>query len=149
MLVEQEYEGLYRYCLYHLRIREDAEDVVQETFLRYLQHPEYHKPGHEREYLYTIARNLCIDAKRRIQPAALSEVQELSDPSDLAEQTELRLALEALTHEEREIALLRFVSGEGISVIAKIYGVSRFVMSRRIRQIQKKLKEMLGREGKV
>lgn len=149
MLIEQEYEGLYRYCLYHVRSREDAEDIVQETFLRYLQHPEYQKPGHEREYLYTIARNLCIDASRRIRHARLEEVQEVADPSDVTERAELRLALDALTEEERDIVLLRFVSGEHISVIAKMYGVSRFVMSRRIRSIQRRLKDMLGKEGKA
>lgn len=149
MLIEQEYEGLYRYCLYHLRSREDAEDIVQETFLRYLQHPEYQKPGHEREYLYTIARNLCIDASRRTRHTGLEDVQELTDPSDVAERAELRLALDALSEEERDIVLLRFVSGERIAVIARLYGVSRFVMSRRIREIQKKLKSMLGREGQA
>ncbi len=149
MLIEQEYEGLYRYCLYHVRSREDAEDIVQETFLRYLQHPEYQKPGHEREYLYTIARNLCIDTSRRIRHARLEEVQEVADPSDVTERAELRLALDALTEEERDIVLLRFVSGEHISVIAKMYGVSRFVMSRRIRSIQKKLRAILGKEEKA
>lgn len=149
MLIEQEYEGLYRYCLYHVRSREDAEDIVQETFLRYLQHPEYQKPGHEREYLYTIARNLCIDMSRRIRHARLEEVQEVADPSDVTERAELRLALDALTEEERDIVLLRFVSGEHILVIAKMYGVSRFVMSRRIRSIQRRLKDMLGKEGKA
>lgn len=147
MLIEQEYEGLYRYCLYHLQKREDAEDAVQETFLRYLQHPEYQKPGHERQYLYTIARNLCIDEKRRFKPAFVENVPELADTADVTAKTELRLALESLEDEEREIVLLRFVSEERISVIAGIYGVSRFVMSRRIQTIQKKLQTLLGKDG--
>lgn len=146
MLIEQEYQGLYRYCLYHLHKREDAEDVVQETFLRYLQHPEYQRSGHERQYLYTIARNLCIDEKRRMRAAPIENVQEIADAADIAMKMELRLALDSLASDEREIILLRFVSGERISVIAEIYGVSRFAMSRRIQAIQKKLKKLLGKE---
>ena len=47
----------------------------------------------------------------------------------------------------REIALLRFLCGERIGVIAGMYGVSRFAMSRRIKDIQNRLKAYLGKEA--
>ena len=62
-------------------------------------------------------------------------------------QTELRAALDALGGDDREIALLRFLCGERIGVIAGMYGVSRFAMSRRIKGIQNRLKAYLGKEA--
>ena len=51
-----------------------------------------------------------------------------------------------LSEEEREIIIMRLVNGEKISVIAKIFGISRFTMGRRINDIISKLKEELGKE---
>lgn len=147
MLIEDEYRGLYRYCLYRLHSQEDAEDAVQETFLRYLQRPDY-RGRHEREYLYTIARNLCTDRLRERQSLPLDEAERLPSGQDVALQAELRAALDALSEDDREIALLRFLSGEKIGVIAGMYGVSRFAMSRRIKDIQNRLKAFL-KEGEV
>ena len=148
MLIEKEYHGLYRYCLYRLQNREDAEDAVQETFLRYLQRPDY-RGRHEREYLYTIARNLCTDKLRQHQELPLDAAERLPSGQDVALQTELRAALESLSEDDREIALLRFLSGERIGVIAGMYGISRFAMSRRIKDIRNRLKAFLKEEGEV
>lgn len=141
MKIETEYTRIFHYCLYWLHHKEDAEDMTQETFLRYLQHPEYE--SHARQYLYTIARNLCIDKLRKIQPEALAEEAVPSVEYAIPERVALKMAMEELPEEDREIIILRYVNGEKISLIAGMFGVSRFVMSRRIRQITQKLKEKL------
>ena len=49
-----------------------AEDITQETFLRFIsQKGSIH--GYEIKYLYTIARNLCVDEYRRVKPDSLPE----------------------------------------------------------------------------
>ena len=64
MNLSQQYDKIYRYCFFHTRCQELAEDLTQETFLRYYQHPQYQSTGKELQYLYVIARNLCIDTYR-------------------------------------------------------------------------------------
>ena len=63
--VEEQYDKIYRYCYFKLHNRQTAEDITQETFLRYFQRYD-HVTGREAlKCLYTIARNLCIDEYRR------------------------------------------------------------------------------------
>ncbi len=35
--IEEQYDKIYRYCYFRLRSRQTAEDITQETFLRYLE----------------------------------------------------------------------------------------------------------------
>ena len=142
MKIEKEYDNIFRYALYHTNCREDAEDITQETFLRYISHPEYHKQGSERQVLYTIARNLCIDSHRKPQTDAIDE-STADHSSDVEQETALRLAMQKLSETDREIIILRLVNDEKISVIAELFGMSRFAVSRRIKDIIRRLKEEL------
>ena len=82
--IDREYDRIYRYCYYRLRSREEAEDVTQETFLRYFASDTYQDTGRTLQYLYTIARNLCIDERWRplTQPLPEDLPPEGGDPLD-------------------------------------------------------------------
>ncbi len=69
----KQYDKIYRYCYFRLKNKETAEDITQETFLRFLKHGEYQGKGNELHYLYVIARNLCIDEYRRRAVAGAQE----------------------------------------------------------------------------
>ena len=62
---EAQYDKIYRYCYYKVNNAAVAEDITQETFLRFLENSTYKENGKELNYLYTIARNLCIDEYRK------------------------------------------------------------------------------------
>lgn len=145
MKLETEYIHIFHYCLYHLGNKEDAEDATQETFLRYLQHPEY-QGCHERQYLYKIAKNLCVDTLRKTKTNMPYEDTVPSEETDIPTKTALKIALSELTAEEREMVILRFVNRENLTVIAKIFGISRFTASRRIHAITQTLKNKLREE---
>lgn len=63
--INEQYDKIYRFCYLRVSNRETAEDLTQETFLRYLEHPQYHNIDKTLQLLYTIARNLCNDEFRR------------------------------------------------------------------------------------
>lgn len=147
MKIEKEYDNIFRFALYHLGCKEDAEDVTQETFLRYIEHTEYHRIGNERRILYTIARNLCTDFHRRSGTVPLTEENLPANSGNMVDDVAIRLAMSALPEEDREIVILRYVNDETVSSIAAVYGISRFKMGRRIREITERLKRELGKEG--
>src|SRR5947209_19285956 len=72
-------QKIYRYCLGQLRSREEAEDAVQNTFLRVCTAlrkgvvPEFEAP-----WLYKIAHNVCLS--RRLGSSRRSRVE---TPADL------------------------------------------------------------------
>ena len=141
---DEQYDKIYKYCYYRLKHRELAEDVTQETFLRFFESSGYKSYGKSLQYLYTVARNLCIDEyrKKTAEPLADEPVMESGD-SEIIVRVALRDALASLDEDEREMLLLRYANEVPASVIGNIYGISRFSVHRKIKAAVKKLKMKL------
>ncbi len=141
--LKEQYDRIYRYCFYKVGNREMAEDITQEAFTRSFAHLNK-KP--DIQYLYRVARNICIDEYRKIKEIPSEEIPEAEVPSfseALIDNMALKEALNRLTDEEREILLLRFANDEQISVIADIYGISRFSLRRKIQNILAKCRRYM------
>ncbi len=147
--INEHYDKIYRFCYLRVSNRETAEDLTQETFLRYLEHPQYHNIDKTLQLLYTIARNLCSDEFRRRKFEELPE-DTLADENieDIVlTNFSLKEALDKLSDEDREIILLRYVNEVPLNVMAGIYSVSRFALNRRIKKILGYLQDYIGKEG--
>lgn len=153
MDLEEQYDKIYRYCYFKLKHRQMAEDMTQETFLRFLESRNYCDRGKKIRYLYTIARNLCMDAYRGKTTEPLPE--EEPDPTrdgpeeEMLNRIVMRNALAELEEEEQELLLLRYVQELSISDICGILEISRFSVYRRIQKALKRLRDLLGREDFV
>lgn len=153
MDLEEQYDKIYRYCYFKLKHRQMAEDITQETFLRFLESRNYCDRGKKIQYLYTIARNLCMDAYRGKATEPLPE----EEPDQAGEGQEeemlnsivMRNALAQLGKEEQELLLLRYVQGLSVSDICGILETSRFSVYRKTQKALKRLRDLLGREGFV
>ena len=143
----EQYDRIYRYCYFKLHSRETAEDITQETFLRYLEHYGERDKEWDLRYLYTIAHNLCVDEYRKPMAALLPE--EVSEP-DHVEKTIttlwLRNALDKLSDEEQELLLLHYANEVPYNVICEVQGISRFALYRKMQKILRKLQKELGEE---
>ena len=143
--IEEQYDKIYRYCYYRLRNREQAEDVTQETFLHWFSSDTYRNTGQVLQYLYTIARNLCVDESRKPFLEPLTEDMTATDTDPLLS-IALQTELGKLDGKDRELVLLRYVNEVPVGVLCKLYGISRFAMYRRLRGILKTLKNGLMEE---
>ena len=146
--INEQYDKIYRYCFLRVRHKETAEDITQETFLRYLEHPQYNSVDKTLQLLYTIAGNLCLDEFRRKKTTELTDTEVSADnvEYDVLSGVDLKQALNRLSAEDKEIILLRYVNEVPVNVIAKLYNISRFALNRRIKHILGTLHEYLGRE---
>ncbi len=146
--INEHYDKIYRYCYLRVKNRETAEDLTQETFLRYIEHPQYHGIDKTLQLLYTIARNLCKDEYKRLKTEEIPE--ETASDENIEESVitncALSEALEKLSPEDREIILLRYINDVPIGVIANLYSMSRFALNRRIKKILAELHNELGKE---
>ncbi len=62
-LYDRHHKRLYHFILSFIREKPLAEDILQETFLRiFKERKAYRKKARFSTYLFTIARNLCLDA---------------------------------------------------------------------------------------
>lgn len=131
-LVERHAPALARYVS-SLGIRAEAEEVVQDTFVRAFQALDsFRAESSLRTWLFTIARRLVLDrrraggrrAKHEVDaPDGLDAAGEHTALDDLVAgetQGRLRAAVERLTPTQREVFLLRVVEGRAYKEIARI-----------------------------
>ena len=163
-LIQNQYEKIYRYCYFKLHNRELAEDITQETFLRYLEKYRFTSPETALKYLYTIAGHLCIDEFRKPEVLSLEEPvrknaaavsgqtadlplsETIGVPSkedSLLTALALQKALRELTAKEQELLLLRYVNETPVSVMAGLFGISRFALRRKLLAAAAKLRKKL------
>ncbi len=146
-----------------LRLTQDsarAEDVLQETWLRVVRGAAGYTPtARFTTWVYTIARNVCVDGVRREQHRTAEPLEE--DPPDAgtpwnspergAGSAELRRLLEAavaaLPPEQREVFLLREVAGVPFAEIAAVTGAPEPTVKSRMRYALEALRKHLGRAG--
>ncbi len=144
--LEEQYEKIYTFCYFKVKNTELAEDITQETFLKYFDSAQYLEKGKKLAFLYTIARNLCIDHFRK--PSARNDIHCLfDDRSDNIETVlTVQTAVSMLSADDQEIVLLRFSNELRIGEIAEYLGISRFAVYRKLDAIKKKLKTTLKEE---
>ncbi len=144
--LKEQYDKILRYCFYKVHNREIAEDITQDTFLRFLEKPQYHGINKDLQYLYTIAGNLCVSHYRKKPSEELTDAIPDNEnfEDDVLNNTALKNAMQKLSDEDREIILLRYANEVPIVVLSELYGVSRFKMGRRIKRILLILKKDFG-----
>ena len=151
MDLKEQYDKLLRYCYMKTKDGFAAEDIVQETFLKFWQSHSYEDTGREMAYLYTIARNLCADEFRRKKPDNIDDYPDLKDcgggPESVIEGIAIEAALDKLPDELREIVVMRYISDLSAADIGKIVGISRFSVNRRLKEGLALLKKILGGES--
>lgn len=147
MDLEEQYAKIYRYCYFRLHSRELAEDVTQETFLRYFEHDYRLTSGAALRCLYTIARNLCVDVSRKTQPLPLEEFPPIETTE---EQTMTGIAVKSVLSKlddgERELLLLRYVNEVPVAEIGRLLGISRFAVYRKLLSASNRFREELRKE---
>jgi len=156
---------IYGYVARMVDDRSEAEDILQEVFLRAARALKEGSEDRNRRWLFKVASNLAIDRLRRrrfkmasidhfSQGASLERAFEGDSPmpDEVMSQSELRCALDgavaALPVEQREVVLLRHFSGLSFSEISKVTGRPLgTVLSRMHRALEKLRKEMGGQYG--
>ncbi|MBO4617671.1 RNA polymerase sigma-70 factor, ECF subfamily [Lachnospiraceae bacterium YSD2013] len=144
--LQEQYDKIYRYCYFKLYNQELAEDITQETFLKYLEHYEFTSSETTLKYLYTIARNLCIDEYRKQKPVSTEDIAEMPHEDNIIDNLSIKAAISKLSEEDRELLLLRYANDVGIGAMAAIYNISRFAVRRKILAARKRLEEELRKE---
>ncbi len=126
----------------------DAEDAMQETFLKVIQSINtYRKNGNARAWLLSITRNTAIDLMRKKKGSVciedISVVSKQSNRNDFADKLILEEALLSLPQEDREIIALKIVSGLKFREISELVGLPLATVQKRYQRALKKLKTQL------
>lgn len=146
--VEKYYSLIYQYCFLHIRNKECAEDMTQETFVRFYE--AILKDANIRKiknYLYSIAGNILKNYYKKKKEILLDQLPE-TEKDNLTE-LEIRLdierALDQLPEEIKEITILFFFQGLKQKEIAALLHIKLSLVKYRI----SKAKELLSKQLEV
>ena len=143
--IDEQYDKVYRYCYFRVKNQHLAEDITQETFLRFFESSSYKDAGRPLAYLYTVARNLCIDEFRKVHTEELKEeIVQNGFEDAVVEKENLQQAMATLSKEEQELILLRYVNEVSFADLSKMYGKSRFALYRELSKITSKLERRIS-----
>lgn len=131
-----------------------AEDVAQEAFLRLYTKAQELRADRLRPWLYTVARNACLDALRRrrrdphsLPDAAPSLPGDEPEPSDDLERRELRervdSALAQLNDDQRNAFILCVLQNLSYEDAARVLGCSVKTLSSRLVRARERFRELL------
>ena len=125
--VESYGDTLFRLCLIMLRNHADAEDAVQETFIKYMQKaPNFTDSEHEKAWLLRVAANKCRDLIR-YRSRHFTEPEEVlgNIPALDREDSHILEALMELPEKFRLVLTLHYVEEYKVEEIADELGVSK------------------------
>jgi len=149
---ERNARGVWAYLVRLTGDRQLADDLLQETFFRFLRAAGTHESdAHRRNSLYMIATNVARDARRR----SLVRLPFLSqhdpdlcgggDPSGKADlSADLDRALQALSPKDRALLWLAYAEGASHEEIASAVGVRRSSLKSMLFRARRRLAALLG-----
>ena len=154
--VYREYsQGVFAYCLKILADRQLAEDVVQETFLKVLQHAQSIQRNESfKSWIFRIARNeaLMLLRKRRwngqVDDDSVWNEETPYQQFVALERTEIvNRMLDGLKHEYREVLVLLVYENMSYAEIASVTGATEGSVKSRIFRARKEMIEKLKPYG--
>ena len=149
-LYEKYANDVLRLSYFYLGDRHKAEDVCQDVFIRLMTKAPTLTPGHEKAWLLKVALNRCRDLwrgawmKRVVLGSPAFELIPAIDQTEQKDDEEAVMqAIYGLPVAFREVILLHYYQGYGLSEIAVMLNVPEGTISSRLSRGRKKLEAML------
>lgn len=149
-IFERQHRRVYRIAMMMLQNSADAEDAVQNVFLKYVEKgQEFRDEEHENAWFITVTRNYCKDQikstwHRRVD---FGEIPEQAAPGQEQEDNLLPYIMK-LKDKYREVIYLYYYEEYSVKEMAKILGRGESTLQTQLSAARGKLKKMLEKEGK-
>lgn len=138
---------LYRISMMMLKNEHDVQDVMQETFIRYLQKaPLFRNREHEKAWLLRVNINLCKDFLRFHKRNNYISLEDLELAVPEPKQAEIVREIMQMPEKYKAVLLLHYVEGYRIKEIASILKTTEAAVKMRIQRGKGMLKFKMGDE---
>jgi RNA polymerase sigma-70 factor, ECF subfamily len=168
-LYEKYHQDVFQFLFYMVRNREQAEDLMQEVYIRVLKsYQHFEGKSSEKTWLFSIARNVAIDSfrkqkgwKQRIIEKFDWTQQQVKDeypiPEEIALQREeiqlMYKGLESCTVDQKMVIIMRYIQELSITETAEALGWTeskvKTTQHRALKVLKKNMEELLGKEESI
>lgn len=137
---------LYRLAFSYMKHKEDAEDVVQEVFTKYMC--GFHLPvsrEHEKAWFVRVTINQCHDALRKRNYRSHSSLDDVIEVAVEDDDTmgEVFVALQNLPEKYKDVVILHYLEGYSVEEVAKLLGLSVSAVKMRLKRSREFLRNEL------
>ena len=146
--VKKYYPLIYQYCFLHIHDRDCAEDMTQETFVRFFEAVMNRTDiAKVKSYLYRVAGNTVKNYYRKKKELLLEKLPDTveNNAADIEVRLDIERAVARLPDEIREITILFFFQGLKQKDISDLLGIKLSLVKYRV----SKAKELLSEELEV
>jgi RNA polymerase sigma-70 factor (ECF subfamily) len=152
------YPALYKFALFKLKSTEQAFDVTQEVFCRYIEFADnFESEQHEKNWLFFTASNICNSYWRSgwykhvfLDDSKIETVHQGSQLSDFIEKEDaslIRIAVMKLSYKDRELIHLFYYENMSIKEISYVTGRKESTIQTQLSRAREKLKKKLEEIG--
>lgn len=154
--IQRHYDDVVAYCQRHSR-HEDGQAIAHDVFLLFFKHlGAYDHRGQAKNYLYTIARNQCLNRQRRayrhqtaVAKLADQTPEALADPNgQTVDRLTLQTYVDQLDQSYQEVLKLRFWEDMKVEDVAQELNISTPLVNYRLRAAKARLKSLVSRATK-
>ena len=145
-IVENYSDMIFRIAYQYLYNKYDAEDIVQEVFVKLLSRKVIFKDEeHVKSWLIRVTINQCLDYKKSLAKRSTVPIENMEIPFEHKEEGILE-ELQLLKEDERNILYLYYYEGFPTAQIAEILGKKESSVRSDLRRGREKLREVLREE---
>lgn len=141
-------DGVYRFILHHLRDKDEAKDVVQDTYEKLWMTYETVNYEKVKSWLFTTAYRTMLDKIRRGKKSERMEDHHLDSLTEHRPYTGvkeiLREALDQLPEMQKSVIMLRDYEGYSYQEIGEITGLNESQVKVYIFRARNSIKEYIG-----
>lgn len=155
----QYYHELFCYVKHKIPNKDNAQEVVQESYVRAISAKDHENIKNPRAFLYRIAKNIIIDRMRKhakFQEVPYEEEDHASSANApevvLCEQDRqmvLMQALRALPKMRKEVFVLHVLEGYTREEVAQMMGISLNAVEKHLSRASSDLREKIQHDGEL
>jgi RNA polymerase sigma-70 factor (ECF subfamily) len=152
VLIDRISPQLYRFFVGQFASRPDADDLLQETWLRIHRVRHTYRPGEPvLPWFYAIARHVRVDHYRKVvrttaREQTLEEMSQLAAPTprETSKGNDLEALLAPLSESQREVIEMLKVAGMSLEEVARATSSSVGSVKQKVHRAYEKLRERMS-----
>ena len=137
---------LYRLALSYLQNAEDAQEAVQDVFVKYVSSPNIFKDEeHKKAWLIRVTVNRCNDMPRHRKVRLYVPLDEISETVSKTEESDSDIlkSLDKIPLKNRAAVILHYLEGYSVEETAKILNISVSAVKMRLKRGKEALYELI------
>lgn len=140
---------IYRIAINQMKTKEDADDIFQEVFIKWMQHrEEFQNERHEKAWLIRVTINQCksvLTSSWKKKNVEFSEEMEntLSYTDEIEEESEIVTTMKKLPEKYRAVIHLFYYEDYSIAEISEILQEKESTIRTKLTRARRRLKTLL------